>query len=135
MPIQDSGASRDPSLPEAMDPVRAFRARVQTEVGRAVLGMERELDSALAALLAEGHVLLEGPPGVAKTFFARALATALGLSFARIQFTPDLMPADVTGTSVFHPAEGTFHFQAGPVFAQVLLCDEINRAPAKTQSA
>ncbi len=115
--------------------VHALRARVEIEVGRAVRGMEQDLEIALAALLAEGHVLLEGPPGVAKTLFARALATALGLSFSRIQFTPDLMPADVTGTSVFHPAEGAFQFQKGPVFAQIVLCDEINRAPAKTQSA
>jgi len=112
-----------------------FHARVRAEVARTVWGMDREVEFSIAALLAEGHVLLEGPPGVAKTLFARSLATALGLSFSRIQFTPDLMPADVTGTSVFHPAEGAFQFQPGPVFAQVVLCDEINRAPAKTQSA
>ncbi|MBL8862171.1 MAG: MoxR family ATPase [Planctomycetes bacterium] len=109
--------------------------RVAGAVGHAVVGMEREVEAAVVALLAGGHVLLEGPPGVAKTLLVRALATALGGRFGRIQFTPDLMPADVTGTGVFHPGEGAFRFQAGPVFAQVLLCDEINRAPAKTQSA
>jgi MoxR-like ATPase len=109
--------------------------RVQAEVRRVVVGLEAEVEACLVALLAGGHVLLEGPPGVAKTLLVRALATALGGSYGRIQFTPDLMPADVTGTSVFHPAQGAFHFQPGPVFAQVLLCDEINRAPAKTQSA
>ncbi len=119
----------------ATEPVRAFHARVVAAVRPAIVGMDAEIESTLIALLAGGHVLLEGPPGVAKTLLARALSTALGGTFARIQFTPDLMPADVTGTSIFHPARGVFDFQAGPIFAHVLLCDEINRAPAKTQSA
>ncbi|MCY2960245.1 MAG: MoxR family ATPase [Planctomycetota bacterium] len=109
--------------------------RVEAEARRVVVGLEREVEICLVALLAGGHVLLEGPPGVAKTLLVRTLATALGGRFGRIQFTPDLMPADVTGTSIFHPGEGAFRFQPGPVFAHVLLCDEINRAPAKTQSA
>ena len=110
-------------------------ARLVQETGTVLVGLESVVESCLVAALAGGHVLLEGPPGVAKTLLVRTLATALGGSYARIQFTPDLMPADVTGTSVFHPGEGEFRFQAGPVFAQLLLCDEINRAPAKTQSA
>jgi MoxR-like ATPase len=141
----DSTASIDPLRGgdplRAVDPLRggeslrALAARVQAEVARAVVGLEREVELCLAALFAGGHVLLEGPPGVAKTLLARALAASLGGSYGRIQFTPDLMPADITGTSVFHPAEGVFHFQPGPIFAQLLLCDEINRAPAKTQAA
>jgi len=109
--------------------------RIEGECARILVGLEEELRFCLCALLADGHVLLEGPPGVAKTLLARTLATALGSSFARLQFTPDLMPSDVTGTSVFHPREGEFRFQPGPIFAQCVLCDEINRAPAKTQSA
>ena len=119
------------SLPSAAE----FAARIGAEVGRTVVGMDREVESCLIALLAGGHVLLEGPPGVAKTMLVRTLATALGGSYGRIQFTPDLMPADVTGTSIYRPSEGAFRFQPGPVFAQVLLCDEINRAPAKTQAS
>ena len=110
-------------------------ARIRESVGKIVVGMDAEIDAALIAVLVGGHVLIEGPPGVGKTLFVRTLATALGGSFGRVQFTPDLMPADVTGTSVFRPSEGAFRFQPGPIFAQFALCDEINRAPAKTQSA
>jgi len=109
--------------------------RVEAECARVLVGLEEELALCLCAVLAGGHVLLEGPPGVAKTLLVRTLATALGASFARLSFTPDLMPSDVTGTGVFHPREGEFRFQPGPIFAQFVLCDEINRAPAKTQSA
>ncbi len=115
--------------------VRELGSRLTEEVGRAVIGMQREVKTALVAVLAGGHCLLEGPPGVAKTLFVRSLAAALGGRFARVQFTPDLMPSDVTGTSVFRPNEGRFLFRHGPLFADFVLCDEINRAPAKTQAA
>jgi MoxR-like ATPase len=122
-------------LPAPLAEVAALGIRIQTEVARVVIGMEREVRLCLAALLAGGHVLLEGPPGVAKTLLVRSLAAALGGSYGRIQFTPDLMPSDVTGISVYRPNEGEFRFQPGPIFTNVLLCDEINRAPAKTQAA
>ena len=115
--------------------VASLKARVLESVGRAIVGMEEEVELCLIAILAGGHVLLEGPPGVAKTFLVRTLADAFGCSYGRVQFTPDLMPADVTGTSIFRPGEGEFQFLPGPVFAQILLCDEINRAPAKTQAS
>jgi MoxR-like ATPase len=113
----------------------ALARRAQEEVGRAVVGLEAEVEACLIAVLCGGHALLEGPPGVAKTLLVRSLSRALGGTYGRIQFTPDLMPADVTGTSIFRPAEGAFRFQPGPVFAHFLLCDEINRAPAKTQAS
>lgn len=104
-------------------------------IERAVVGRRAELEAVLAGFLAEGHILLEGVPGTAKTLLVRALAAASGCSFRRIQFTPDLMPADVTGTNVYDPKEGVFRFLRGPVFADVVLADEVNRAPAKTQAA
>ena len=109
--------------------------RVRAAVATRVVGQEAVIDEALAAVLAGGHALLEGVPGVAKTLLARALAGALGARFGRIQFTPDLMPSDVTGVSVLREAAGTFEFHPGPVFTDLLLADEINRAPAKTQAA
>jgi MoxR-like ATPase len=108
---------------------------VRTSVSQYVVGQEATVHDALVAYLARGHVLIEGVPGTAKTLLVRALAAALGLRFTRIQFTPDLMPSDVTGVNVLRdPAKG-FEFQAGPVFTDLLLGDEINRAPAKTQAA
>lgn len=108
---------------------------VVREVGRVVLGQEATTRAVLVALIAGGHVLLEGPPGIGKTLLARSLSHVLGLDFRRIQFTPDLMPSDVTGGNVFDPRSRDFDFRAGPVFAQLLLADEVNRAPAKTQAA
>ncbi len=108
--------------------------RVLAELGRVVLGQDAVLREALLALLARGHVLLEGPPGTAKTLLVRALNEALGLEFRRIQFTPDLMPSDVTGVSML-TGQGSFGFRPGPLFADLVLADEINRAPAKTQAA
>ena len=129
------GGEANAERPDETGPVRELARSVVEQAGRCLVGMEAELELALVALLAGGHVLLEGPPGVAKTLFVRTLARALGGSFARIQFTPDLMPSDVMGTSIFHPGDGEFRFRPGPVFARFCLCDEINRAPAKTQSA
>ena len=133
------------SAPVAPAPVAGVRPRgedvhkaaaaLREQIARRIVGLEDVVEQVLIAVLTEHHVLLEGVPGLAKTLLVSTIADLLDLSFRRIQFTPDLMPADVTGTSVFHPGEGAFRFQPGPVFAHVLLCDEINRAPAKTQSA
>ncbi|HUS80056.1 MAG TPA: AAA family ATPase [Armatimonadota bacterium] len=117
---------------------RALVADLRREVGRVIVGMEEVVDNTLIALLSGGHVLLEGVPGLGKTLLVRTLADALDLRFSRIQFTPDLMPADITGTTVLWDSPTgarEFVFQAGPVFANVVLADEINRATPKTQSA
>ncbi len=110
-------------------------AAIRTEVGNVLVGQHQTLDLLLTALLADGHVLLEGVPGVAKTLTAKLLARTISVGFSRIQFTPDLMPSDVLGTSVFQPKTGEFVFRQGPVFSNIVLIDEINRAPAKTQAA
>jgi MoxR-like ATPase len=125
------GAGTAPEIMAAKERIDDLRR----EVMRTYIGSPRALDSMIVALLARGHVLLEGVPGVAKTTLVKAFATALGCSARRIQFTPDLLPADITGTYVLSPRDGTFSLRAGPVFANVVLADEINRAPAKTQSA
>ncbi|MCU1412859.1 MAG: family ATPase [Microbacteriaceae bacterium] len=110
-------------------------ATVRTEVGKAVVGQEGAVTGLIIALLAGGHVLLEGVPGVAKTLLVRSLSRALSLETKRVQFTPDLMPGDVTGSLVYDAKKGDFEFRAGPVFTNILLADEINRTPPKTQSA
>lgn len=113
----------------------ALSERLRIEMGKVVVGQEAMLELLLAGLLAGGHLLIEGVPGVAKTLTAKLLARCIDVEFSRIQFTPDLMPSDVTGTSVFNAQSGTFQFKRGPVFANIVLIDEINRAPAKTQAA
>jgi MoxR-like ATPase len=115
--------------------VLADSERVLAEVGKAVVGKREALELVLLAILADGHVLIEDFPGLAKTLIARSFAQVLDLDFKRIQFTPDLMPSDVTGSSIFNQKEGQFEFRPGPIFANLLLADEINRAPAKTQAA
>lgn len=108
---------------------------LRREIGRVLVGQTALVDRLLVALLTNGHVLLEGVPGLAKTLAVRTLSSALHAEFKRIQFTPDLLPADVIGTMVYHPREGTFTPRLGPIFANLVLADEINRAPAKVQSA
>lgn len=108
---------------------------IKQEVGKVVVGQERIIDLLLAGIFTGGHILLEGVPGIAKTLTAKLVAKSLSVSFSRIQFTPDLMPTDVTGTTVFNVKTSEFTFNKGPMFANVVLIDEINRAPAKTQSS
>lgn len=108
---------------------------LKAEIGKVIIGQEQMVDLLLAAVLADGHVLIEGVPGVAKTLTAKLLAKSISVGFSRIQFTPDLMPSDVLGTSIFNPKESTFQFRQGPIFSNIVLIDEINRAPAKTQAA
>jgi MoxR-like ATPase len=115
--------------------VRGLRDRTLEEVGRVVVGMDAVTHQFLIALLAGGHVLLEGVPGIAKTTLSKTFARVLGIEYQRIQFTPDLLPSDVTGTYVFDRRTNEFVLRRGPIFCQVLLADEVNRAPAKTQSA
>ncbi|MFT4282256.1 AAA family ATPase [Microbacterium sp.] len=124
-----------PATTPSSDQLREAMNRVRIEVGKAVVGQDGAVTGLLIALLSRGHVLLEGVPGVAKTLLVRAFSRAIGLDTARIQFTPDLMPGDVTGSLVFDARSGEFDFRAGPVFTHVLLADEINRTPPKTQAA
>lgn len=115
--------------------LRAAVEKTRIEIGKILVGQQRLVDFMLVAMLAEGHVLLEGVPGVAKTLAAKLMARTLSAPFTRIQFTPDLMPADILGTSIFNPKTTTFEFKKGPVFSNIILIDEVNRAPAKTQAA
>ena len=115
--------------------VKALADKVRAEIGKAIVGQQDTIDLLLTALFARGHVLLEGPPGVAKTYLAQTYARTLGLDFGRIQFTPDLMPADIIGSNVFNFQTSTFSLTEGPLFCELLLADEINRTPPKTQAA
>ena len=118
-----------------LEEVAERAVQILDEVERAVVGKRWALELALCALLADGHVLIEDYPGLAKTLIARSFATVTGARFSRIQFTPDLMPSDVTGASIYNQSTSEFEFRPGPVFTNVLLADEINRAPPKTQAA
>ena len=118
-----------------LEPVGAFAAAAKRQIGRAVVGHDATIDLMLVGLLADGHILLEGVPGTAKTLLARAFAATLALDFGRIQFTPDLMPGDVIGTNLFNFQNNQFTLTKGPIFTQLLLADEINRTPPKTQAA
>src|SRR5258708_26492433 len=129
--VQDCGGAGSDGSQRARDAL----ARLRTEVGKVVVGQDSVITGLVIALLCRGHVLLEGVPGVAKTLMVRALAASLDLSSKRLQFTPDLMPGDVTGSLVFDARTAAFQFREGPVFTNLLLADEINRTPPKTQSA
>ena len=108
---------------------------IRNEISRVIVGQHKMVDLLMIGLLCDGHVLIEGVPGVAKTLTAKLIAKIIDVDFSRLQFTPDLMPSDVVGTSVFNPKEGEFRFKSGPIFSNIVLIDEINRAPAKTQAA
>ncbi len=119
----------------ASDGVRSLKAALKEQIGRALVGQEEVVDLLLVALVAQGHVLLEGPPGTGKTLLARSFAACLALQLKRIQFTPDLMPGDLLGTSLFNFQTSSFTLSRGPIFTELLLGDEINRTPPKTQAA
>ena len=123
------------ALNTAVQEAGGFLPPLFTEINRCVVGQKHLIERLVIGLLANGHVLLEGVPGLAKTLSVKTLATALHVKFSRIQFTPDMLPADVVGTQIFNPQAGTFAVRRGPVFANLVLADEINRAPAKVQSA
>ena len=108
---------------------------IRAEIAKVIVGQQQVVDLLLTGLLCDGHLLLEGVPGVAKTLASKLLARIIDVNFSRLQFTPDLMPGDIVGTSVFNPKEGVFYFKPGPIFSNIVLIDEINRSPAKTQSA
>ena len=116
-------------------PLQESITKVRTEIAKVIVGQSKMIDQLLVAILSNGHVLLEGVPGVAKTVTAKLLSKTLSLDFSRIQFTPDLMPSDIIGTSVFDLSKSSFEFKKGPIFSNFILIDEINRAPAKTQAA
>src|SRR5512138_1163282 len=109
--------------------------KIRSEVGKVIVGQDEMITLLITAILADGHVLIEGVPGVAKTLTARLMSSVISVNFSRIQFTPDLMPSDVLGTSVYNLKNSSFEFKAGPIFSNIVLIDEINRAPAKTQAA
>ncbi|WP_266159805.1 AAA family ATPase [Dyella silvatica] len=138
MTLESSNPASPPELPVASLPLGELAARTVTlreQVSRAFIGQRSVLDQVLLALLAGGHVLIEGVPGLGKTLLVRALAASISCTFGRVQFTPDLMPSDVTGHAIYDPKTERFQIRRGPVFANMLLADEINRAPAKTQAA
>ncbi len=139
---EQTSESKNPEMEEAtfesrmdLSGVNKLVASIRLEIGKVIVGQENMVDLLITALLADGHVLIEGVPGVAKTLTTKLLAQVIDTGFSRIQFTPDLMPADVIGTSVFNPKNTEFQFKKGPIFSNLILIDEVNRSPAKTQAA
>jgi MoxR-like ATPase len=118
-----------------LSPLRTAVADIRSEISKVIVGQQEMVNMLMIGLLCDGHILIEGVPGVAKTLTAKLMAKIINADFSRIQFTPDLMPSDVLGTSVFNPKEADFQFKRGPIFSNIILIDEINRAPAKTQAA
>jgi MoxR-like ATPase len=133
--MEDQNIEFESALREDIDQLNKRVMRIKQEIGKVVIGQEDTIDLILAGIFTGGHILLEGVPGIAKTLTAKLIAKALSVNFSRIQFTPDLMPTDVTGTTVFNVKTSEFTFNKGPAFANLVLIDEINRAPAKTQSS
>jgi MoxR-like ATPase len=133
--MEDQNVEFESTLQQDINVLNQRVLRIRQEIGKAVVGQESIIDLLLAGIFTGGHILLEGVPGIAKTLTAKLVAKSLSVSFSRIQFTPDLMPTDVTGTTVFNLKTSEFTFNRGPVFANLVLIDEINRAPAKTQSS
>lgn len=133
--MEEQNIVPEDSLQQELDTLSKHVALIKYEIGKAVVGQEKTIDLLLVGLFTGGHILLEGVPGIAKTLLAKLVAKTLSVSFSRIQFTPDLMPTDVIGTTVFNLKTSEFNFSRGPVFANLVLIDEINRAPAKTQSS
>lgn len=123
------------AAPIAQNPVQKTAEAIKNEIQKVIVGMDAAIEQALAAMFVDGHVLFEGFPGVAKTLMVKLIAKTINVEFKRIQFTPDLMPSDVIGTNIFNQQTSTFTFRKGPIFSNLVLIDEINRAPAKTQSA
>jgi MoxR-like ATPase len=134
-PFYDCQTKRKSEVSRLSESVSSIVAHLKNEVAKVIVGQDEVVEQVLIALLTEGHALIEGVPGTAKTLLVKALSLAIGSHFGRIQFTPDLMPADVTGTNIFNMATSTFTLRHGPVFTDLLLADEINRTPPKTQAA
>lgn len=128
-------ASTTKSIDKSIVEISQKLIKAKESIGKVVVGQDRVVESVLISMLCDGHVLLEGAPGLAKTLLVRALGKVFGLNFSRVQFTPDLMPSDITGVSIYQPSDGSFKYTKGPVFTNLLLADEINRAPPKTQAA
>lgn len=133
----DNQENTTPSFENRIDlqPLKEGVEKIRAEISKVIVGQQKMIDQLLVALLANGHVLIEGVPGVAKTITAKLLAKTISIGFSRIQFTPDLMPSDILGTSIFDMKKSEFEFKKGPIFSNLILIDEINRAPAKTQAA
>jgi MoxR-like ATPase len=135
LPLSEQNARYQSQAPLAVSASSAWIRPLQQEMARVIVGQKHLLDRLLIALLTNGHVLLEGVPGLAKTLALKTLASCIALQFKRLQFTPDMLPADIVGTMIYNPQDGAFRTKHGPIFSNLILADEINRAPAKVQSA